>query len=64
MKTVIIEGMHCQSCVKAVKEALEKKSVEVINVEIGKAEVEGNISNDELKETIENVGFDVVEVQE
>lgn len=64
MKTVIIEGMHCQSCVKAVKEALEKKNVEVINVEIGKAEVEGNISNDELKETIENIGFDVVEVQE
>lgn len=64
MKTIIIDGMHCQSCVKAVREALEKKGLEVVNVEIGKAEVEGNVSNDELVQVIDSIGFDVVEVQE
>ncbi|ENZ01314.1 hypothetical protein HMPREF1092_02022 [Clostridium thermobutyricum] len=58
-----IEGMACGNCVKHIEEALEANSkVDKFNVEIGKAVVEGTISENELKDLIEDVGYDVTEV--
>lgn len=66
MKTIIIEGMHCQHCVKAVTEALqavEGVSSVAVSLEAKNAVVEGTAANEALKEAIEDIGFDVVSVQ-
>ncbi|WP_194189586.1 heavy-metal-associated domain-containing protein [Clostridium chrysemydis] len=60
-----IEGMSCMHCVKGVENALEKlKDVKSYNVEIGKAEVTGDASKEELKDAIEDIGFDVLDITE
>ena len=63
-KTILVEGMTCGHCEKAVKNALGEldgvKSVSV-NLESKKVEVEGeNLLDDKLKEAIEDAGYDVV----
>lgn len=66
-KKILIEGMSCQHCVGHVKEALEGldkvTSVEV-SLENKWAIVETTNSDDELKETIEEEGYDVVKIEE
>ena len=66
-KTILIEGMKCEHCVGHVKEALEGldkvTSVEV-NLENNYALVETTNSNEELKEAIEEEGYDVVKIEE
>ena len=66
MKTITIEGMHCQHCVKAVTEALqavEGVSSVVVSLEAKNAVVEGTAANEALREAVEDIGFDVVSVQ-
>ena len=66
MKTITIDGMHCQHCVKAVTEALqavEGVSSVAVSLEAKNAVVEGTAANEALKEAIEDIGFDVVSVQ-
>lgn len=63
MKTIKIEGMHCQNCVKAVKETLEKFNPKSLNVELGKVEIESNMDSEELKQIIEDLGFDVINIE-
>lgn len=63
-KTLTVEGMSCQHCVKAVKNALSEiqgvKSVEV-DLAAKKVEVEGdNLQDAVLKEAIEEAGYEVV----
>lgn len=63
-KTFTVEGMSCQHCVKAVKNALSElegvKSVEV-DLAAKKVEVEGdNLQDELLKSTIEDAGYEVV----
>ena len=65
-KTLIVEGMSCGHCEKAVKGALGElagvSKVEV-NLEAKKVEVEGeNLVDSEIKEAIEEAGYDVVEI--
>lgn len=66
-KKILIEGMSCQHCVGHVKEALEGldkvTSVEV-NLENKWAIVETTNSDDELKEAIEEEGYDVIKIEE
>lgn len=66
-KKILIEGMSCQHCVGHVKEALEGldkvTSVEV-SLENNWAIVETTNSDDELKEAIEEEGYDVVKIEE
>jgi Copper chaperone len=66
-KKILIEGMSCQHCVGHVKEALEGldkvTSVEV-NLENKWAIVETANSDDELKEAIEEEGYDVIKIEE
>jgi copper chaperone len=66
-KKILIEGMSCNHCVAHVKEALEGlegvTSVEV-NLEGKYATVETNVSNDVLKDAIEEEGYDVIKIEE
>ena len=63
VKTISIEGMHCEHCVKAVNDALaavagvDKVAVSLAN---NNAVVEGaELDNAALTEAIEDIGFDV-----
>ena len=60
-----ITGMSCDHCVKHVEEALKENSkVDNFEVKQGLASVEGNISKEELKDLIEEEGYDVIEIGE
>ncbi|MBV1820613.1 copper ion binding protein [Bacteroidales bacterium MSK.15.36] len=66
-KTILIEGMSCGHCVKAVKEALKEldgvKSV-VVDLEGKKAVVEGdNLDDNKIKEAIDEAGYDIIEIK-
>mgnify|MGYP003291801149 FL=1 len=66
MKTISIEGMHCQHCVGAVTEALKAvagvTSV-TVDLEGKKAVVEGTADDAALKAAVEDMGYDVVGIQ-
>ncbi|HHV39385.1 MAG TPA: heavy-metal-associated domain-containing protein [Tepidimicrobium sp.] len=65
-KVLSVEGMSCGHCEKAVKEALSGlESVRKVEVDLKgkKVEVEGdNLVDDVLKETIEDIGYDVLDI--
>ena len=67
-KTIFINGMSCGHCSKRVEEALKSvngvKSVKV-SLDEKKADVvfKNDIDNDVLKKAVEEVGFEVVNVQ-
>lgn len=67
IKTIFIEGMSCGHCSKRVEETLksvnEVKSVSVF-LEEKRAEVilKKEISNEILKNAIEDIGFEVVQI--
>lgn len=65
MKTIIINGMSCQKCVDGVTKALNTMDgITHIDVIVGKALVDGSVTDADLKETIEDFGFDVVSITE
>ena len=58
-----IDGMGCEHCIKSVKEALEEiKGIKVLDVKIGSAEVEAENDNilNEIKEKLDDAGYDLV----
>lgn len=59
-KTLKIEGMMCEGCVKSVKEALEKvpgiMSVDV-NLKKGTAVVQGDVDDETLIKAVVDAGF-------
>lgn len=63
-KTLTVEGMSCQHCVKAVKNALSQiEGVSSVEVDLAtkKVEVEGdNLQDILLKEAIEDAGYEVI----
>lgn len=65
-KILLVEGMSCGHCEKAVKNALgELKGVSnvEVNLETKKVEVEGENLNDSIiREAIEDAGYDVIEI--
>jgi len=65
-KTIKIEGMSCGHCTGRVETALKALGATVIETSVDSkhaiVEVD-NISDDTLKETIEDVGFDVVGIE-
>ncbi|WP_313755813.1 cation transporter [Tissierella sp.] len=66
-KTLLVEGMSCGHCEKAVKNALKELNG-VFNVEVDlsskKVEVEGEGLNDILiKGAIEDAGYDLIEIR-
>lgn len=66
-KKIIIEGMSCNHCVAHVKEALsgiEGVLSAVVDLEGKYALVNvNNVSDEVLKEAIEDEGYDVVEIK-
>lgn len=67
IKTISIEGMHCQHCVAAVNEALQAvpgvTSV-AVSLENNNAVVEGaSLDDTALKAAVEDTGFDVIAVK-
>ena len=66
LKKIFIEGMCCNLCVNHVKEALAelKDSGKIqVNLEEKYAIVETSSNNDEIKEKIEDQGYDVVSIE-
>jgi AraC-like DNA-binding protein len=56
--------MVCGRCIKAVKSDLETLGYNVVNISLGEAEVEGNISQDQypkIKNILEDDGFELLE---
>lgn len=66
VKTISIEGMHCEHCVKAVNDALAAVAgvdQVAVNLADNNAVVEGaELDNAALTEAIEDIGFDVVSI--
>ena len=63
-KTIKIDGMNCQHCVKAVEVELEEIGVDSFEVEIGSAKVkfdESKITDKDLHKAVDEAGFIVVE---
>lgn len=66
MKYIVIEGMSCNHCANAVKNALEEiggKNVNV-NLEGGYAEAEISASNDEIISRISEEDFEVKDIKD
>ena len=58
-----IDGMGCEHCMKSVREALEEiKGINVLDVKIGSAEIEAENDSilNEIKEKLDDVGYDLV----
>ncbi len=66
-KTIILEGMSCGHCVKAVEKALKGlDNILKVDVDLNnkKVEVEGeNLEDSLLKEVIDEAGYKVVEIR-
>ena len=65
LKKIIIKGMSCSHCVNHVREALselkDSQKVEV-NLEQKYAIVETSSNDEEIKEKIEDQGYDVISI--
>ena len=62
VKTIYIEGMHCEGCVNRVKNVLNNiKEVKKCQVDLGKVEItlKKDMDLNIIKEKIENLGFKV-----
>ena len=65
MKKIFIEGMMCEHCANAVKNALEEIGGTNISVNLdeGYAEAEISISDDEIIAKISEEDFEVTEIK-
>ncbi len=63
-KVLIIDGMHCEMCQAKVSKALnEIPGVSAkVNLKKGEALIFGEVSDEELKETVEALGFTVTSI--
>ncbi len=65
LKKISIEGMSCNKCVAHVKEALEElkdaKSIDV-NLEGKYANVDTTSNDEEIREKIDDAGYDVISI--
>jgi copper ion binding protein len=65
-KEIIIEGMSCGHCTGRVQKALgnlEGVSVIEVSVDQKHAVVETEVANEVLTETVEDAGYDVIEIK-
>lgn len=66
---ITINGMHCASCASNVERSLKKISgVKEVSVSVmtkkAFVETEKDISQDELKQAVKKVGYDIVSIEE
>ena len=65
-KTMLIEGMMCGHCTGRVTNALNAlEGVEVLETSVEKkhALVETEVSDELLKEAVEDIGYDVIDIK-
>jgi copper chaperone CopZ len=66
-KKLIVEGMSCNHCINHLTTALQEdvEGVDVLEVDLGYAVVDMNedVSNESLREVIEDLGFELVEIK-
>ena len=66
-KKILLEGMSCNHCVNHVTEALKEigaTDVEVnLNKKLATAEVREDITDEIIKEAIEEVGYEVISIE-
>lgn len=64
---LIVDGMTCSHCEASVTKALKEVSgVESVDVDLSTKEVKvthNDVSNEKLKEAVEDIGFDVSEIK-
>lgn len=64
MKTIVISGMHCEHCTARVEKALKALGEDPkVDLKSGTAVVVGKSTDVELKNAVEDLGFDVVEIK-
>lgn len=64
MTTLYIKNMVCDRCKAAVKNALQSLELKPVSVELGIADIEGEIDKDktdEIRATLCNLGFELLE---
>ncbi len=62
--TLLIKNMVCNRCIKVVKEEFEKLGINIINITLGEAVVNGSIDQlpvDKIKNALEENGFELIE---
>ena len=59
-QTLHIKNMVCQRCVRVVREELERLGYTVHDVELGKAEVSGNINSEDTQKALQQAGFELL----
>jgi copper chaperone len=66
-KKILLEGMSCKHCVNHVTEALKEIGATEVEVNLEKklatAEVREDITDEIIKEAIEEVGYEVVSIE-
>jgi copper chaperone len=66
-KKILLEGMSCKHCVNHVTEALKEIGATEVDVNLEKklatAEISEDITDEVIKEAIEEVGYDVVSIE-
>lgn len=63
MKYIIkTEGMGCAHCIKRVTEAMNSLNARIERVELNDIAVEFCGSSDEIRNSIEDLGFEVLEI--
>lgn len=66
-KKILLEGMSCNHCVNHVTEALKEIGATDVEVNIDKklatAEVREDITDEIIKEAIEEVGYEVISIE-
>lgn len=62
---VTIDGMSCMHCVGHVQDAFKEcEGVHGLEVKIGEAVVEGDITEKQIRDIIDDQGYDVVKIEE
>lgn len=64
MTTLYIKNMVCDRCIMAVEQTLKQSGLTVLNVELGKAEIDDNISNvkkEQLSKRLRDIGFEILD---
>lgn len=60
-----IDGMSCSNCIRHVQAALlDIDGVEVLEVEVGRAVVDTDVDEDTLRDALEEVGYELVSIED
>ena len=63
--TLEIDRMSCSNCVKHVEAALlDVDGVDVLEVEVGRAVVDTEVDEDTLRDALEEVGYELVSIED